>query len=179
MRRMRRAAAKFAWCRQEFGFRIGQQSAESWMLSTAFRRDRPGPSQPTSLRSTRYRLLRRGFHPFHRAGAVWFLSRSKISASNWYRPGDRCKPHHHQRPIDDTGVIEGQFGEQEANDLGWYASGALPPPSSISKNELVGPSRARIDPSRSAGLDRRLLVVMVFMVVYYRLSGVTAIVALI
>ena len=52
--------------------------------------------------------------------------------------------------IDDTGVIEGQFGEQEANDLGLVLrSGALPPPSSIWKSAPLARRWVRI-PSATA-----------------------------
>jgi len=83
--------------------------------------------------------------------------------------------------IDDTGVIEGQFGEQEANDLGLVLrSGALPASIKYLEERTVGPSLGA--DSIRHGVQASivsLLVVMVFMVVYYRLSGVNAIVALI
>ena len=83
--------------------------------------------------------------------------------------------------IDDTGVIEGQFGEQEANDLGLVLrSGALPASIKYLEERTVGPSLGA--DSIRHGVQASivsLVVVMVFMVVYYRLSGVNAIVALI
>src|SRR5580692_5182061 len=83
--------------------------------------------------------------------------------------------------IDDTGVIEGQFGEQEANDLGLVLrSGALPASIKYLEERTVGPSLGA--DSIRHGVQASivsLLVVMIFMVVYYRLSGVNAIVALI
>jgi preprotein translocase subunit SecD len=83
--------------------------------------------------------------------------------------------------IDDTGVIEGQFGEQEANDLGLVLrSGALPASIKYLEERTVGPSLGA--DSIRHGVQASivsLLVVMVFMVVYYRLSGVNAIVALV
>src|SRR6202047_482925 len=83
--------------------------------------------------------------------------------------------------IDDTGVIEGQFGEQEANDLGLVLrSGALPASIKYLEERTVGPSLGA--DSIRHGVQASivsLLVVMVFMVVHYRLSGVNAIVALI
>ena len=83
--------------------------------------------------------------------------------------------------IDDTGVIEGQFGEQEANDLGLVLrSGALPASIKYLEERTVGPSLGA--DSIRHGVQASivsLLVVMVFMVVYYRLSGVNAVVALI
>ena len=83
--------------------------------------------------------------------------------------------------IDDTGVIEGQFGEQEANDLGLVLrSGALPASIKYLEERTVGPSLGA--DSIRHGVQASivsLVVVMVFMVVYYRLSGVNAVVALI
>jgi preprotein translocase subunit SecD len=83
--------------------------------------------------------------------------------------------------IDDTGVIEGQFGEQEANDLGLVLrSGALPASIKYLEERTVGPSLGA--DSIRHGVQASivsLLVVMVFMVVYYRLSGVNAVIALV
>jgi preprotein translocase subunit SecD len=83
--------------------------------------------------------------------------------------------------IDDTGVIEGQFGEQEANDLGLVLrSGALPASIKYLEERTVGPSLGA--DSIRHGVQASivsLLVVMIFMVFYYRLSGVNAIVALV
>ena len=83
--------------------------------------------------------------------------------------------------IDDTGVIEGQFGQQEANDLALVLrSGALPASIKYLEERTVGPSLGA--DSIRHGVQASivsLLVVMIFMVVYYRLSGVNAIVALI
>ena len=82
--------------------------------------------------------------------------------------------------IDDTGVIEGQFGEQEANDLGLVLrSGALPASIKYLEERTVGPSLGA--DSIRHGVQASivsLLVVLVFMVVYYRVSGVNAVVAL-
>ena len=83
--------------------------------------------------------------------------------------------------IDDTGVIEGQFGEQEANDLGLVLrSGALPASIKYLEERTVGPSLGA--DSIRHGVQASvvsLLVVLIFMIVYYRLSGVNAVVALI
>jgi preprotein translocase subunit SecD len=83
--------------------------------------------------------------------------------------------------IDDTGVIEGQFGEQEANDLGLVLrSGALPASIKYLEERTVGPSLGA--DSIRHGVQASiisLLVVMIFMVVYYRLSGANAVIALI
>lgn len=83
--------------------------------------------------------------------------------------------------IDDTGVIEGQFGEQEANDLGLVLrSGALPASIRYLEERTVGPSLGA--DSIRHGVQASvisLVVVMIFMVFYYRLSGINAVVALI
>jgi preprotein translocase subunit SecD len=83
--------------------------------------------------------------------------------------------------IEDTGVIEGTFGEQEANDLGLVLrSGALPASIKYLEERTVGPSLGA--DSIRHGVQASiisLVVVMIFMVVYYRMSGVNAVVALI
>lgn len=83
--------------------------------------------------------------------------------------------------IEDNGVIEGTFGEQEANDLGLVLrSGALPASIKYLEERTVGPSLGA--DSIRHGVQASiisLLVVMIFMVVYYRSSGVNAVVALI
>ena len=83
--------------------------------------------------------------------------------------------------IDDTGVIEGQFGEQEANDLGLVLrSGALPASIKYLEERTVGPSLGA--DSIRHGVQASvisLVVVMIFMVVYYRSAGVNAVIALI
>src|SRR6266478_797122 len=82
--------------------------------------------------------------------------------------------------IDDTGVIEGQFGEQEANDLGLVLrSGALPASIKYLEERTVGPSLGA--DSIRHGVQASvfsLVVVMLFMLVYYRLSGANAVLAL-
>ncbi len=82
--------------------------------------------------------------------------------------------------IDDTGVIEGQFGEQEAKDLALVLrSGALPASIKYLEESTVGPSLGA--DSIRHGVQASvvsLLVVLIFMVVYYRLAGVNAVVAL-
>ena len=83
--------------------------------------------------------------------------------------------------IDDTGVIEGRFGEQEANDLGLVLrSGALPASIKYLEERTVGPSLGA--DSIRHGVQASivsLVVVMIFMVVYYRSSGINAVTALI
>jgi preprotein translocase subunit SecD len=83
--------------------------------------------------------------------------------------------------IDDTGVIEGQFGEQEANDLSLVLrSGALPASIKYLEERTVGPSLGA--DSIRHGVQASiisLVVVLIFMVVYYRSAGVNAVIALI
>ena len=85
-----------------------------------------------------------------------------------------------QNRIDDTGRITGRFGQQEANDLALVLrAGALPASIRYLEERTVGPSlgadsiRHGVQASVVA-----LIAVMVFMVFYYRLSGVNAVVAL-
>ncbi len=82
--------------------------------------------------------------------------------------------------IEDSGVIEGRFGQQEANDLAIVLrAGALPADIKYLEERTVGPSLGAdsIRHGWQASL-LSLIVVMVFMVFYYRLSGVNAVVAL-
>jgi preprotein translocase subunit SecD len=82
--------------------------------------------------------------------------------------------------IRDQGVIRGGFDVTRADDLALQlTSGAIPTEISIIEERTVGPSLGR-DSIRSgliAGLTG-FLGVMLFMLVYYRLSGVNAVVAL-
>ncbi|HJY87378.1 MAG TPA: protein translocase subunit SecD [Candidatus Acidoferrales bacterium] len=86
-----------------------------------------------------------------------------------------------QSRIDDSGRITGQFGQQEAHDLALVLrAGALPASIKYLEERTVGPSLGA--DSIRHGFEASvvsLLVVMVFMVFYYRLSGVNAVVALI
>ena len=83
--------------------------------------------------------------------------------------------------IDDAGVIEGSFGQEEAHDLALVLrAGALPASIKYLEERTVGPSLGA--DSIRHGLQASvlsLIVVMLFMLVYYRLSGANAIVALI
>jgi len=82
--------------------------------------------------------------------------------------------------IEDSGVIEGRFAEQAANDLaGILRAGALPASIKYLEERTVGPSLGA-DSIRHGwhASILSLLVVMVFMVIYYRISGVNAVVAL-
>jgi protein-export membrane protein SecD len=82
--------------------------------------------------------------------------------------------------IDDSGRIMGQFGQQSANDLALVLrAGALPASILYLEERTVGPSLGA--DSIRHGVQASivsLLVVLIFMVVYYRLSGVNAVVAL-
>ena len=82
--------------------------------------------------------------------------------------------------IRDQGVIRGGFTVEDAEDLALkLRSGALPVEVEIIEERTVGPSLGR--DSIRAGLtagSAGFLVVMLFMLVYYRLAGVNAVVAL-
>ena len=78
------------------------------------------------------------------------------------------------------GSITGSFTEEEAQNLSIVLrSGALPAPVTIVEERTVGPSLGRdsIEAGLRAGGVGAVLVI-VFMVIYYRLSGVVAVVAL-
>lgn len=78
------------------------------------------------------------------------------------------------------GSITGSFTEEEAQNLAIVLrSGALPAPVTIVEERTVGPSLGQDSIQRGfqAGAIGALLVV-VFMVIYYRLSGIVAVVAL-
>jgi preprotein translocase subunit SecD len=83
--------------------------------------------------------------------------------------------------IDDSGVIEGNFNQQSAQDLSLVLrAGALPASIKYLEERTVGPSLGA--DSIRAGVRASLgsiIVVMIFLVIYYRLSGVNAVVALI
>jgi len=78
-------------------------------------------------------------------------------------------------------VIQGNFTTQEANDLAvQLRGGALPVPVEIIENRTVGASLGRdsIQSSIYAGIGG-LILVLVFMVAYYRLPGVIADISLV
>ncbi|ARV62295.1 protein-export membrane protein SecD [Nostocales cyanobacterium HT-58-2] len=78
-------------------------------------------------------------------------------------------------------VITGRFTPQEANDLGvQLRGGALPVPVEIVENRTVGASLGKdsIQSSIYAGIGG-LALVLIFMVVYYRLPGLIADLALV
>lgn len=77
--------------------------------------------------------------------------------------------------------ISGSFTMEEARDLAIVLkAGALPAPVKMLQNVTVGPSLGRdsIEAGKTAGLIGAILVV-VFMVIYYRLAGVIADLALV
>jgi preprotein translocase subunit SecD len=77
-------------------------------------------------------------------------------------------------------IIQGRFTAQEAQDLAvQLRGGALPVPVAIVENRTVGATLGQVSIQRSvyAGLAG-LVLVLIFMVVYYRLPGVIADVAL-
>jgi preprotein translocase subunit SecD len=83
--------------------------------------------------------------------------------------------------IEDNGQISGNFSEDTAKDLALVLrAGALPASIKYLEERTVGPSLGAdsIRQGVRASLGS-LIVVMVFLVVYYRLSGVNAVVALV
>ena len=86
-----------------------------------------------------------------------------------------------QSRIDDSGRIDGNFSQESAHDLALILrAGALPASIKYLEERTVGPSLGA--DSIRHGVQASilsLLVVMVFMVFYYRLSGVNAVLALI
>ncbi|HUA01711.1 MAG TPA: protein translocase subunit SecD [Candidatus Aquilonibacter sp.] len=83
--------------------------------------------------------------------------------------------------IDDSGRIEGSFTQESAQNLALVLrAGALPAPIKYLEERTVGPSLGAdsIREGVRASISS-LIVVMIFLVVYYRLSGVNAVVALI
>jgi len=85
-----------------------------------------------------------------------------------------------QSRIEDSGRITGRFGLQEANDLALVLrSGSLPASVKYLEERTIGPSLGA-DSIREGfrASVASLAVVMLFMLVYYRLSGLNAVVAL-
>jgi preprotein translocase subunit SecD len=83
--------------------------------------------------------------------------------------------------IDDSGVIEGNFSQDSAHDLALVLrAGALPASIKYLEERTVGPSLGAdsIRHGMQASIFS-LLVVMLFMLIYYRLSGANAVLALI
>ena len=83
--------------------------------------------------------------------------------------------------IEDSGLIEGNFSQESAHDLALVLrAGALPAPIKYLEERTVGPSLGA--DSIRHGLQASILslvVVMLFMLVYYRMSGGNAVLALI
>jgi preprotein translocase subunit SecD len=83
--------------------------------------------------------------------------------------------------IDDSGMIEGHFTKNSANDLTLtLKSGALPAPIEYQEERTVGPSLGQ--DSINAGVlasSVGLAMVVLFMLIYYRGSGINAVVALV
>jgi preprotein translocase subunit SecD len=82
--------------------------------------------------------------------------------------------------ISDAGIVRGSFTLEEAEDLALkLRSGAIPADVHILEERTIGPSLGRdsIHKGILAGIVG-FLAVLVFMVVYYRMSGVNAVVAL-
>jgi len=83
--------------------------------------------------------------------------------------------------IDDSGMIEGNFSQQSAHDLAIVLkAGALPASIKYIAERTVGPSLGA--DSIRHGVQASvlsLLVVMIFMLIYYRISGANAVLALI
>ncbi len=83
--------------------------------------------------------------------------------------------------IDDSGMIEGNFTQESAQDLALILrAGALPASIHYIEERTIGPSLG-IDSIREGvrASVGSLIVVMIFLLIYYRLSGVNAVVALI
>jgi len=85
-----------------------------------------------------------------------------------------------QSRIEDSGRITGRFGLQEANDLALVLrSGSLPASIKYLEERTIGPSLGQ--DSIQEGVQASvvsLAVVMLFMLVYYRLAGLNAVLAL-
>jgi preprotein translocase subunit SecD len=83
--------------------------------------------------------------------------------------------------IEDSGVIQGNFSQESAQDLALVLrAGALPASIKYLEERTVGPSLGAdsIRQGIRASIGS-LVVVMIFLVFYYRLSGVNAVVALV
>jgi preprotein translocase subunit SecD len=82
--------------------------------------------------------------------------------------------------IEDSGLIEGNFSQESAHDLMLVLrAGALPASVKYLEERTVGPSLGAdsIREGVRASIGS-IIVVMIFLVIYYRLSGVNAVVAL-
>jgi len=83
--------------------------------------------------------------------------------------------------IEDQGVIEGNFSQDSAHDLALVLrAGALPASIKYLEERTVGPSLGADSIREGVRASvASIVVVMIFLVVYYRLSGVNAVVALV
>jgi preprotein translocase subunit SecD len=86
-----------------------------------------------------------------------------------------------QNRIEDSGRIDGNFSQESAHDLALVLrAGALPASIKYLEERTVGPSLGADSIRHGVRASvLSLLVVMIFMVFYYRLSGVNAVLALI
>jgi len=86
-----------------------------------------------------------------------------------------------QNRIEDSGRIDGNFSQETAHDLALVLrAGALPASIKYLEERTVGPSLGADSIRHGVRASiLSLLVVMIFMVIYYRLSGVNAVLALI
>jgi len=82
--------------------------------------------------------------------------------------------------IEDSGLIEGNFTQESAQDLALVLrAGALPASIKYLEERTVGPSLGADSIREGVRASiASLIVVMIFLVIYYRLSGVNAVVAL-
>src|ERR1700735_2319038 len=83
--------------------------------------------------------------------------------------------------IEDSGIIEGNFSQESAQDLSLVLrAGALPASIKYLEERTVGPSLGAdsIREGVRASIGS-IIVVMIFLVIYYRLAGVNAVVALV
>ena len=85
-----------------------------------------------------------------------------------------------QGRIDDTGEITGNFSQESAQDLALVLrAGALPASIKYLEERTVGPSLGADSIREGVRASiASIVVVMIFLVIYYRLSGVNAVVAL-
>ncbi|MDW7759367.1 MAG: protein translocase subunit SecD [Acidobacteriota bacterium] len=83
--------------------------------------------------------------------------------------------------ISGEGIIQGTFTIEEAEDLSLVLrAGALPASINIAENRTIGPSLGADSVRRGLMASLvALLMVIIFMVVYYRQSGINAVVALV
>ncbi len=83
--------------------------------------------------------------------------------------------------ISDTGIITGTFSAEEVEDLALVLkAGALPAAIKYLEERTIGPSLGADSIRRGLfSIGTALILILIFMVFYYRLSGINAVVALI